>query len=105
VPVGVSAHGSANDRNCALASTMRLTMPKQIEGAAGEAVNPRHSHPSPGARRSSILRSWRRSLCARYVLAVDVAAAASGGAELVELGIEGLPVGRNTGIADEPFSG
>ena len=27
VLVPVSAHGSANDRNCALASTMRLTMP------------------------------------------------------------------------------
>jgi hypothetical protein len=27
VLVPVSAHGSARDRNCALASTMRLTMP------------------------------------------------------------------------------
>ena len=29
VLVPVSAHGSAKDRNCALASTMRLTMPNR----------------------------------------------------------------------------
>ena len=40
---------------------------------------------------------------ARNLLPVDVPAAASGGAELVELGVEGLPVGRDAGVADEPF--
>jgi len=38
-----------------------------------------------------------------YLLAVDVAAAASGGAQLLKLAIEGPPVGADAGIADEPF--
>jgi hypothetical protein len=32
VLVPVSAHGSANDRNCALASTIRLTVPNRSKG-------------------------------------------------------------------------
>jgi hypothetical protein len=36
---------------------------------------------------------------------IDVPAAAAGGAKLLELGIERLPVGRDAGIADEPFFG
>jgi hypothetical protein len=40
----VSAHGSANDRNRAFASTMRLTMPNRSKVLRAEAVNPRHRH-------------------------------------------------------------
>src|SRR6516225_2290049 len=42
VLVPVSAHGSASDRNCALASTMRLTMPNRSRVL--QAVNTRHRH-------------------------------------------------------------
>jgi hypothetical protein len=48
--VPVSAHGSASDRNCAWAFTIRLTMPKQVEGAAGHAVNPSHRHHVAGEK-------------------------------------------------------
>jgi hypothetical protein len=42
---------------------------------------------------------------ARHLLAVDVPAAASRLAKLLKLAVEGLPVGRDAGIADEPFFG
>jgi hypothetical protein len=42
VLVPVSAHGSANERNCTLAST--LDDGKQIEGAARQPVDARHCH-------------------------------------------------------------
>jgi hypothetical protein len=48
VLVPVSAHGSANDRNCALASTEAFDDAEQLEGAAGEAV--KSASPSPGRR-------------------------------------------------------
>ena len=49
-------------------------------------------------------RSSRRSARAPvHLLAVDVAAAASGGAKLLKLAVEGLPVDADPGIADEPF--
>src|SRR5215469_4390403 len=50
VLVTVSAHGSAKDRNCALASTMRLKMPEQVEGAAGEAVDARYGQHVAGGQ-------------------------------------------------------
>ena len=76
VRVLVSAHGSASDRNSALASTIRLMIPN----------------------RSKVP-------CASDLLAVDVPAAASGGLELVKLAVEGLPVGRDAGIADQRLFG
>ena len=39
--------------------------------------------------------------CARHPLAMDIPAAASNGAELVELSVEGLPVGVDAGVADK----
>jgi hypothetical protein len=42
---------------------------------------------------------------AGHLLAVDVPAAASGIAKLLKLSVERLPVGRDAGIADEPFFG
>jgi hypothetical protein len=40
----VSAHGSASERNCALASTICLTMANRSKGAAGQPVDTRHHH-------------------------------------------------------------
>ena len=40
-----------------------------------------------------------------HLLAVDIPAAASGGAKLVKLGIECLPIGADAGVADEVFFG
>jgi len=54
---------------------------KEVTGAAGEAVDARH----------------------RQLLAVDVQAAASGGAKLRELAVEGLPVGRDAGTRSSVF--
>jgi hypothetical protein len=42
---------------------------------------------------------------ARDLLAVDVAAAASGSAQLLKLAVEGLAHGADAGIADKPFFG
>jgi hypothetical protein len=44
VLVSLLAHGSAKDRNCALGSTMRVTMPKQVEGTGCQPVDARHRH-------------------------------------------------------------
>jgi hypothetical protein len=80
------AHGSAKDRNCALASTMRLTDAKQIEGAVGDAVNARHRHHVAGgelAEQPGKLAPVGQR--ARQLLAVDVPVAASGGAQMLKL--------------------
>jgi hypothetical protein len=57
VLVAVSAHGSASDRNRPPLSTICLTM----ESRAGEAVDPRHRHHSPGASALRSLSNARRS--------------------------------------------
>src|SRR4029077_4198405 len=44
VLVPVSAHGSASERNCALATPICFTMAKKVEGASREAVDARHGH-------------------------------------------------------------
>jgi hypothetical protein len=64
VLVPESAHGSAGDRNCALASTIRLTManrPKALRASRSMRVT---VTTSPAARAWSSLSSSRRSLCA-----------------------------------------
>jgi hypothetical protein len=59
-----------------------------------------------GASFPSIRLSSRRSGRAPvHLLAVDVPAAASGGAQRLELRVKGLPVGRDAGMADQPFFG
>jgi len=104
VLVSVSAHGSANDRNCALASTMRLTIPEQVEGAARKPVDPCHRHHVAGGK--PIEHPQKLAPVgprAGHLLFVDVPAVAPCLAQLLKLAVEGLPVGRNAGIADEPF--
>lgn len=79
---------------------------EQVEGAAGEAIDARHRHHVAGGQAVEHTKQFAPvGARARHLLAVDVSAAASGGAELVELGVEGLPVGRDAGIADEAFFG
>jgi len=57
----VSAHGSASDRNCALASTMRLTMPNRSKVLQGSRSMRVTVTTSPGAGLQSIRLSSHRS--------------------------------------------
>jgi hypothetical protein len=85
-----------------MAADNHVTWPS--ERRAGEAVNPRHCHhvagdkglehaekPAPVGPRTS------------HLLAVDISAGASGGAKLLKLNVERLPVGADAGIADRAF--
>jgi hypothetical protein len=75
---------------------------EQVEGAAGEAVDPRHRHHVAGGELAEHpVKLAPVGPRARYLLAVDVSAGASGGAKLLKLGVEGLPVGADAGISDE----
>jgi hypothetical protein len=79
---------------------------EQVEGAAGEAVNPRHRHHVAGGKAVEHAEKLAPvGACAGHLLAVDVAAAASGGAKLVKLGVQGLPVGAHARVAHEAFFG
>ena len=101
VLVVLSAHGSAKDRNCALASTMRLTMPNRCYRRGGQSASPHHV---AGGKLAGIRLSSRRSARAPVtLLAADVPARASGLAKLLKLAVEGLPVGGDAGIADKAF--
>jgi hypothetical protein len=61
VPVPVSAHGSASERNCALASTICLTMANRSKVLRARRSIRVTVTTSPGARPLSSLRSSRRS--------------------------------------------
>ena len=81
-----------------------LDEPEQVEGAAREAVNSCHRHHVAGGQLGEHpVKLAAVGPRAGSLLAIDVPAAASGGAELVELAIEALPVGRDAGIADKAF--
>ena len=76
VLVPVSAHGSANDRNWALESTICLTMANRSKVLRARRSMRVTVTTSPGARPLSILRSSRLSLCAPMtLLAVNLGAA------------------------------
>src|SRR5262249_39828232 len=77
---------------------------EQIEGAAREAVDPRHRHHVTGGQLAEHPVEFApvRSRAGR-LLPVDIPATASGGAKLYKLAVEGLPHGADAGIADEPF--
>ena len=103
VRVPVSAHGSARDRNCALASTMRLTMAKRSRVLRAKR-SARHGHHVAGGKTVEHAEKFAPVRPgARYFLAVDVPAAASGRTQLFKLVLKGLPVGADTGIADKAF--
>src|SRR5690349_4616082 len=60
---------------------------------------------SPMTRRQRLRAPAPVGPRAGHLLAIDVPAAASGSAKLLKLVVEGLPVGADAGIADEPFFG
>jgi hypothetical protein len=99
----LSAHGSATERNCALASTICLTMANKskVLWARGQSA-------SPSPHRRGQLAEHPVKLPpvgprAGHLLAVDVPARASGFAKLLKLAVEGLPHGADAGIADKAF--
>ncbi len=104
VLVPVSAHGSASDRNCAFASTMRLTMPNRSKVERASRSIRVTVTTSPGAE--AVEHAEKLAPVgprAGHLLAVDVPAGASGGAKLVKLRVEDLPVGADASVADEAF--
>ena len=79
---------------------------EQIEGAARQPVDPRHRHHVAGGQLAEhLVKLASVGPRARHLLAVDVAARASGFAKLRKLAVQGLPVSGKAGIADEPFFG
>src|SRR5205823_3826233 len=79
---------------------------EQVKGAAREAVNARHRHHvAEGQLAEHPVKLAPVGPRAGRLLAVDVAAAASGGAKLLKLAVEALPHGTDAGIADKPFFG
>src|SRR5262249_44783325 len=98
--------GSATDRNCALASTMRLTMPNRSKVLRARRSTRVAVTTSPGASLPSIpVKLAPVGPRTRHLLPVDMPAAASGGAKLLKLRVKGLPVGADVGIADKAFFG
>jgi hypothetical protein len=67
VLVPVSPHRSAKDRNCALALTMRLTVPNRSKVERARRSMRVTITTSPTSNLSSILRSCLRSLCAPVI--------------------------------------
>ena len=100
VLVPVSAHGSASERNCALASVMRLTMANRSKVLrASQPVDARHHHHVAGGE--GVEQFEKLAVVAvrpRHLLAVNLGTARA--AQLRKLGVEGLPVGTDAGIAD-----
>jgi hypothetical protein len=79
---------------------------EQVEGAARKPVNPRHRHHAAGGEAAQHPQKLAPvGPRAGHLLPVDVPAAASGATELLKLAIEGLPVGADAGVPDEPFFG
>jgi hypothetical protein len=65
---------------------------EQVKGAAGKPVDPRHcNHVAGGKPVEHTEKPAPVGLRARYLLAVDVPADESGGAQLLKLGVECLP--------------
>jgi hypothetical protein len=79
-----------------LASTICLTMANRSKVAAREAVNPRDRHHVAGGEVAEHGEKLAPvGPCARHLLAVYPAA--SLGAKVLKLGVEGLPVGAHAG--------
>ena len=105
VLVAVSAHGSASDRNCALASHNPLDDGEEVEGAARQSVNPRHRHHVAGGEGLQHFEKLPPVVVrARHLLPVNLGGA-SGLTKLLKLAVEGLPVGADAVIADKAFFG
>ena len=77
---------------------------EQVEGAARQPIDPRDRHHVAGCEPVEHFEKLSAvTVRAGHLLAVNVPAAASGIAKLLKLSVERLPVGRDAGIADEPF--
>jgi len=77
---------------------------KEVEGAPREAIDPCHRHHVAGGKPVEHAEKFAPfGPRARYILAVDVPAAATGCAQLFKLVVEGLPVGADAGIADKAW--
>jgi hypothetical protein len=73
---------------------------EQVERAARQSVNPCHRHHVAGAELAEHPVEFAQvGPRARYLLAVNVAAAASRRAQLLELAVESLPVGADARIS------
>jgi len=75
---------------------------EEVKGAERKPVDPCHRHHIAGAEPVEHLEKRapvRSRSC--HLLAVDLPATAPGSAKLLKLGVEGLPVGRDAGIADK----
>jgi len=94
VLVPVSAHGSA--RNCALASTMRLTMPNRSKVLRASRSMRVAVATSPGASLAEHpVKLAPVGSRARHFLAVNIPTAASRRPELAKLGVKRLALGAD----------
>ena len=79
---------------------------EQVKGAARQTVNAPYRYHVAGAELAEHpVRLAPTGARARHLLPVDVPAAASGLAKLLKLAVEGLPVCRDAGIANEALFG
>jgi hypothetical protein len=86
-----------------LASTMRLTMANRSNALRARRSMRVTVTPSPGGKAVEHAEKLGQvGSRARRLLTEDVPVAASGRAQLLKLGVKGLPVGAHAGIADEP---
>jgi hypothetical protein len=77
---------------------------EQVEGAARKPVDPRHRHHVSGGEAAQHPQKLAPvGPRAGHLFPVDVPAAAPGGPELLKLAIEGLPIGADASVPDEPF--
>jgi hypothetical protein len=78
---------------------------EQVEGAAREAVNPGDGHHVAGGEVPKHFEKFAPVVVrAGHLLSVNLGGA-SGGAELLKLAVERLPVGTDAGIADTAVFG
>ena len=88
----LSDHGSAKYRKCALASTIRLTMPNRSKVLRGKAVDACHRHHVAGGELAEHpVKLAPVGPRARHLLAVDIAAGASCRPELLKLAVRVCP--------------
>jgi hypothetical protein len=99
VLVPVSAHGSASDRNCALASTIFSKMANKSNVLRARRSIRVTVTTSPGAKGLEDFEELAPVVVrAGHLLAVNLGATRA--TKLVKLRVERLPVGTDTGIAE-----
>ena len=102
--LSVSTHGSANDRNYALESAMRLTMPNRSKVLRARRSMRVTVTTSPGGQVLELLEKLAAVVVrARDLLAIN--SAAPFGAQLLKLRVELLSVRAHAGIAETPVFG